>query len=1003
MAHQFPYIDTSHSKGSDTIANLRADYSEFGVDSSLNLNVSGVGTFTNTVSLGATVNFTGSLTDDRIQVGAAGSILSSTGSGIRWIAANTTSVDNASKVGTNLDGTNANQWVAFIGASSGNNPVRIDNDLRYNPSTNILTTGGIDIVDNGETRFGTNNDLKISHTNSLSGQNDSNGDSVLAGTNWCSYINETGTGPLIFKSDGGPSTGAFQFYDTGWRPILKLFSGNSARAALYHAGEQKLVTTGTGVDITNTLNVSGLSTFSSVNVSGVATISGSGGLDVTNNLDVGGDMDVDGTTDLDVLNVSETATFTGNVVQNDTDNHIRINGELRDKDGQSGTSGQVLSSTGSQIDWINVGDISAGSASQVAISDNSTDDNQFVNFSAAKSGNNAIRANDNVRYNPNSGTLSATKFSGELDGTASVSNITISGNLKDKDGQAGSSGQVLSSTGSQIDWVNVGDLSAGAASQVAVSDNSTNASQYVNFTSAKSGNNSVRANDSLRFNPNNGTLSATTFSGSGASLTTLNGSNISSGTVAAARVATLNQNTTGTAGGLSGTPSISITNLTISGSITDKDSSTGSSGQVLSSTGSQVDWINVGDISAGSASQVAVSDDSNANADRFIVFSASNSGNNSLKSDGGLKYNPSTNRIASQITDVSNHDTDDISEGSSNLYHTTARARGSISASGSVSYNSSTGVISYSQGNSDSVSEGSSNLYHTTARARGAISASGDLSYNSSTGVMSITVPSSFVTGMIIIWSGSSGSIPSGWVLCNGSNSTPDLRNRFVVGAGDSYSVDDTGGSNTVTLSTANLPSHTHSFSGSASHSHTIDNHTHSFSGSASHSHTINNHTHSFSGSGSASHSHTINNHTHSWSGNTNTTGNHNHHESGGSGYNHEDSERGWARTTGDHGDFNHATDGNHSHSVSGTTGNPSNRGTDSKSVSISISGTTGNPSNTGTNSQSVSISGTTGNPSDRDTNSQSVSISGTTGGTGSGDAHENRPPYYALCYIMKT
>jgi hypothetical protein len=52
-----------------------------------------------------------------------------------------------------------------------------------------------------------------------------------------------------------------------------------------------------------------------------------------------------------------------------------------------------------------------------------------------------------------------------------------------------------------------------------------------------------------------------------------------------------------------------------------------------------------------------------------------------------------------------------------------------------------------------------------------------------------------FVAGMIMLWSGSSASIPSGWLLCDGSNSTPDLRNRFVVGAGSTYAVNATGGS----------------------------------------------------------------------------------------------------------------------------------------------------------------------------------------------------------------
>jgi hypothetical protein len=69
----------------------------------------------------------------------------------------------------------------------------------------------------------------------------------------------------------------------------------------------------------------------------------------------------------------------------------------------------------------------------------------------------------------------------------------------------------------------------------------------------------------------------------------------------------------------------------------------------------------------------------------------------------------------------------------------------------------------------------------------------------------SITGAGVIPSGGIIIWSGSSASIPSGWLLCNGSNGTPDLRNRFVVGAGSTYSVGGTGGSADSTL-----VSHTH-------------------------------------------------------------------------------------------------------------------------------------------------------------------------------------------------
>ena len=50
-------------------------------------------------------------------------------------------------------------------------------------------------------------------------------------------------------------------------------------------------------------------------------------------------------------------------------------------------------------------------------------------------------------------------------------------------------------------------------------------------------------------------------------------------------------------------------------------------------------------------------------------------------------------------------------------------------------------------------------------------------------------------SGGIILWSGSSSSIPTGWVLCNGSNGTPNLTDKFVIGAGSGYNVGNTGGS----------------------------------------------------------------------------------------------------------------------------------------------------------------------------------------------------------------
>jgi microcystin-dependent protein len=65
--------------------------------------------------------------------------------------------------------------------------------------------------------------------------------------------------------------------------------------------------------------------------------------------------------------------------------------------------------------------------------------------------------------------------------------------------------------------------------------------------------------------------------------------------------------------------------------------------------------------------------------------------------------------------------------------------------------------------------------------------------------------------GGIIMWSGAIAAIPAGWALCNGSSGTPDLRDRFVVGAGSTYTPGNTGGAATVALATAELPSHSHS------------------------------------------------------------------------------------------------------------------------------------------------------------------------------------------------
>ena len=212
-----------------------------------------------------------------------------------------------------------------------------------------------------------------------------------------------------------------------------------------------------------------------------------------------------------------------------------------------------------------------------------------------------------------------------------------------------------------------------------------------------------------------------------------------------------------------------------------------------------------------------------------------------------------------------------------------------------------------------------------------------------------------FVSGMILIWSGAANAVPSGWVLCNGSNSTPDLRDRFIIGAGNSYSVNATGGSSTISTNI----SHSHS---TPNHLHGMNGHTHS---TPNHSHSVNNHTHSISGS---------------VSGNTNNTGGHSHNCSAWRyGSTQSDGTR-FQRDNNGYNNYNLTTEssGNHNHSFSG-----------------SFSGNSGNSAPNTNNSGASNTGGANGN-----TTSSGAS---NTGSSGSGNSTSVLNPYYALCYIMKT
>ena len=280
-------------------------------------------------------------------------------------------------------------------------------------------------------------------------------------------------------------------------------------------------------------------------------------------------------------------------------------------------------------------------------------------------------------------------------GVATVgTGLYLNGKLFDGDGDFGTAGQLLSSDGTDLNWIDASTTSVANANNVGTNANSTNADQFITFVSASSGNNPIRVNSNVKYNPSTNTLSEINIAGSSTAV---------------------NLDVTG--------------DLTIGGELKDGDGNFGTSGQVLASDGTDTTWINAGSLTAGAAAEVGVSA-ATANANHFITMVDTASGNENIRVDSDLTYNPVTNTL-----NVPN-----------------------ISGNGS--------------------------------------------------GLSGIE---SFVTGMIILWSGAANAIPTGFVLCDGNNSTPDLRNRFVVGAGDSYSVNNTGGNSSVTLSESQLPSHNHS------------------------------------------------------------------------------------------------------------------------------------------------------------------------------------------------
>ena len=294
-----------------------------------------------------------------------------------------------------------------------------------------------------------------------------------------------------------------------------------------------------------------------------------------------------------------------------------------------------------------------------------------------------------------------------------------------------------------------------AAAEAGITAVSYNASHFMGFLDSSSGNDNIKVDTNLTYNPSTNLLSigGISFSGTISGGTSVSATNLSGNLTGAIQTAAqTNITSVGTLSGLTVDGNVILDStsnyLHIKGALYDKDGQSGSADQVLVSTGTQVDWKDTTSLTASNSQKITITE-SDTNTAFPITFSAApgQSGGNTLLSDNQFTYNASSNTVTA----------------------------GTFSGSGA----------SLTSLNASNLQSGS------VADAR-------------------LSDSSLFVTGMIMMYNGSSA--PSGWAICNGSNGTPDLRDRFIVGTGSSYSLGNTGGANSVTLTLNQIPAHTHTY-----------------------------------------------------------------------------------------------------------------------------------------------------------------------------------------------
>ena len=200
--------------------------------------------------------------------------------------------------------------------------------------------------------------------------------------------------------------------------------------------------------------------------------------------------------------------------------------------------------------------------------------------------------------------------------------------------------------------------------------------------------------------------------------------------------------------------------------------------------------------------------------------------NGTIQINGGLTY---TGSISGNGSGLTNFTSSQITTALGYTPYNITNPNGYITGISSAMVNSALGYTPYNVSNPSGYISGISGSMVSTALGYTPYNASNPSGYITSAALAPYATTASLSTaipvGVITLWYGATNTIPSGWRLCDGGGGTPDLRDRFVIGSGNTYGVGSTGGSKDATLvSHSHGASSSSSFSGNAlgSHSHSL-------------------------------------------------------------------------------------------------------------------------------------------------------------------------------------